>query len=73
MRANHRRGIVKNLIVVQNRRGRRPEENSLKRKSWYDAGQTDNRCKGGVNLDWAGIRNRGNLLKKREESNKPIW
>ena len=72
MRANHRRGIVTNHIVAQNRRGRRLEEMSLMHKSCYDADQTGNRCKDGVTLVWARIRNRGNLLVKREENYKPI-
>ena len=71
MRANHHRGIVTNHIVAQNLRGRRPEETSLIRKSWQDADQPGNRCKGGVTLVRARIRNRGNLRRKREESYKP--
>ena len=71
-RVNHRRGLVTNLTVVQNRRGRRPEEMSLKPKSWHLADQADNRGKDGVTLNWARIRNRGNLLRKREENYKPI-
>jgi len=47
-RANHRRGIVTNYKVVQNQRGRRPEEKSRVHKSWQDEGTTGNRCKGGM-------------------------
>jgi len=70
MRANHCRGIVTNHIVVQNRRGLRPEEISRMSKCWHDLDSADNRCKGGMTLNKARIRNRGNSSKKREESHK---
>ena len=67
MRANRRRGIVKNRVIAQNRRGRRPEGTSRMRKSWQDVDSAGNRCKDGMTLNQARLRNRGNSPKALKE------
>lgn len=62
MRLNHRRGVVTNSVVAQNRTGQRPEGTSHVNAFNPIAVMTGNRRKGGMTLYQARLRNRGNYL-----------
>ena len=60
MRLNHRRGVVTNSVVAQNRTGQRPEGTSHVNALCLQAVMTGNRRKDGMTLYRAHLRNRGN-------------
>lgn len=62
MRLNHRRGVVTNSVVAQNRTGQRPEGTSHVNAPILKAVMAGNRRKGGMTLYQAQLRNRGNYL-----------